>query len=176
MWPWEELCSDVWLSSSFLLLDDFHSPGSPLSLLPRLHSSPTSFNLSGWGCKKKKSILYSQNETAWYILSTPCGCGIYQLLSVFWTLPLLCILCIWPGASLLRIQSMILNHCATSNDWKSMTVDLHSPSSCLHFSKASSVAYSVLGWRMNILVLQQREKNKNVFGSSCFKVRLLCCI
>lgn len=33
---------------------------------------------------------------------------------------------------------------------------LNSPSSCLHFSKASSVAYSVLGCRMNILVLQHK--------------------
>lgn len=45
-------------------------------------------------------------------------CGIYRPLSVFWIHPLLCILCISLGASLLQIQSIIFNLCAASNDWK----------------------------------------------------------
>lgn len=39
-------------------------------------------------------------------------CGIYRPLSVFWIHPLLCILCIWLGASLLQIQSITFNLCA----------------------------------------------------------------
>lgn len=48
---------------------------------------------------------------------------------------------------------------------------LDSPSSCLHFSKASSVAYSVLGCRMNILVLQQKATQDTFVVA----VRSACC-
>lgn len=47
--------------------------------------------------------------------------------------------------------------CITTNQ-----KDSHSPSSCLHFSNASSVAYSVLGWRMNILVLLRRKRSREL--------------
>lgn len=118
---WRRRGAVWWHLTSILLLDDFYSPGSLLSLLPGLHSSPTGFNLSGWGCQNKNSgrvivLLLTQQTSTVCLVCVTC-CGTHRLLSAFWIHPFVCILCIWPGASSLQIQSIKSNHHPTCKDW-----------------------------------------------------------
>lgn len=121
-----------------LLSDDLDSPGSPLPLLPGLHSSPTGFNLCGWRQKKNRlvsSALMKRRWDSWWqrhFGTFTC----FFLFSEFTVRPVSFVLglesrCCRCGPSFSIFICVFIP--------KSRT-DSHSPSSCLHFSNASSVA------------------------------------
>lgn len=95
-------------------------------------------------------------------------CGTYRLLSVFWIHPLLCILCIWPGASLLHIQSITLNLCATGNDWK-WTINSWFTLTQFMFTFLKSILCGVKCPRMadEYFGAITKENNEYILGYSC---------